>query len=164
MTEVIAGNDVEQCIHLFNTICRKTGLVVCFDGSVGKIQIYQKSGSRYKVLKKQHRLFSIFDPDKDGRDYKTAARRWMEAADILSEQLKDRGIQIRILPNDQCIFARIVEKTFTPFGEVVELIVNGNITVEYGAEVLGMSEEAFRAALVQAGVVDGDPDSEAESS
>jgi len=162
MTEVIAGNDVEQCIHLFNVICRKSGLVICFDGSVGKLQIYQKNGARYKVLRKQHRLFSIFDPDKDGRDYKEHARRWLEAADILSEQLKDRGIQIRILPNDQCIFARIVEKTFTPFGDVVQLVADGSISLEYGAEVLGMSEDAFRSALKQAGVDASDPVAESD--
>jgi len=152
MSDVISGNDPDECIHLFNVLCRKQGMIICFDGSVGKIQIYQKEGSRYKVLKRQNKLFSIFDPDRDGRDYKANAKRWVEAAEILSRQLKDRGIQIRILPNDQCVFTRIMEKSFVPFNDVVDLVREGRISVSYGAEQLGMSVEGFKEALEQAGV------------
>jgi hypothetical protein len=152
MSDVISGNDPEHCIHLFNVLCRKHGLLVCFDGSVGKVQIYQKEGARYRVLKRQNRIFSIFDPDKDGRDYEENAKRWVEAADILSRQLKDRGIQIRILSNDQCVFTRVIEKAFVPFNDVVDLVRSGRITAAYGAEQLGMTEEGFIEALEQAGV------------
>lgn len=152
MSDVISGNDPEECIHLFNVLCRKEGLIVCFDGSVGKVQIYQKEGARYKVLKRQNRLLSIFDPDQDGRDYEVHAKRWIQAADLLSVELKNRGIQIRILPNDQCVFTRVLEKSFVPFNDVVDLVRNGKISVAYGAEQLGMSLDGFVEALEQAGV------------
>ena len=152
MSDVISGNDVEHCIHLFNVLCRKQGMVICFDGTVGKIQIYQKDGARYRILKRQRRIFNIFDPDKDGRDYTLHAKRWLEAADYLSMELKDRGIQIRILPNDQCVFTRLVDKAFVPFADVVDLVRDGKITVHYGAEQLGIPLPQFIIMLKEAGV------------
>ena len=152
MSDVISGNDVEHCIHLFNVLTRKYGLVVCFDGSAGRVQIYQKAGSKFRVLHQQGRIFNIFDPEKDGRDYTVHAKRWIEAAEILSRELKDRGIQIRILPNDQCIFTRLLEKSWVPYADVAELVKQGKISVGYGADALGVPVMSFVKMLKESGV------------
>jgi hypothetical protein len=143
MTDVIAGNDVDECLALFHVICRKKGLAVVFDGSAGKIKIYQKETSRWRVLARQDRLFSIFDPDVDGRDAEENARRWFMAATILSEEMKRRGIQVKIAANDFCVFTKVIEETYTPFGVVLEAYNRGVVSLEFAARQSGMSEENF---------------------
>jgi hypothetical protein len=152
MNSVVEGNDVEQCLHLFNVLSRKREMLVCFDGAVGKVQIYSKLSPKYKVVKRQRKLFSIFDPSKDGRNIEEVqtAKRWYQAASILSREMKDRGIVIRILPDDQCIFARLFEKAHVPIVEIAEKVASGEISPEYAAEIAGMSMDSLRIALKHA--------------
>jgi len=152
MTDVILGNGIEDCLALFHVLCRKEGMLVCFDGSRGKIGIYQKDSSRYRELMRLHRVFSIFDPARDGWDSEKHATRWLMAATLLSEEMKDRGIQVRILSNDFCVFVKVAEDVHAPFSEILQLVIENRVSVSYAASRCGMSEELFVRMAEDAGV------------
>ena len=151
---IVEGNDPEHCIQLFHVLTRKDGLAVVFDGSSGRIQIYRKGAARWNLIKRKRNMFVLFDPDKDGRDAEINASRWWQAAGVLSKELKDRGLNIKILANpvDQCIFTKIFPKTYVLFDDIIDALEDGSITLEYGAEQAGMTRERFLEALKQVGV------------
>lgn len=149
---IVEGNDLEHCIQLFHVLCRKEGMAVVYDGSSGRIQIYRKGAARYNLIKKKRNLFVLFDPDKDGRDAEVNASRWWQAAGVLSRELKDRGLRVKILENDQCIFTKIFSREYTSFDKIIDALEVGSITLEFGAEQAGMSTERFIEALEQVGV------------
>lgn len=149
---IVEGNDQEHCIQLFHVLSRKDGLAVVYDGSSGRIQIYRKGAARYNLIKKKRNLFVLFDPDKDGRDAEMNASRWWQAAGVLSRELKDRGLRVKILTNDQCIFTKIFSREYTSFDKIIDALEEGTITLEFGAEQAGMSTERFIEALKQVGV------------
>ena len=159
---IVEGNDHEHCIQLFHVLTRKDGLAVVFDGSSGRIQIYRKGAARWNLIKRKRNMFVLFDPDKDGRDAEMNASRWWQAAGVLSKELKDRGLRVKVLQNDQCIFTKIFPKTYVLFDDIIEALENGDITLEYGAEQAGMTRERFLEALKQVGVDVGPYEEEAE--
>ena len=151
---IVEGNDPEHCIQLFHVLTRKQGLAVVFDGSSGRIQIYRKGAARWNLIKRKRNMFVLFDPDKDGRDAEVNASRWWQAAGVLSKELKDRGLMVKILANpvDQCIFTRVFSKQYVLFDNIIAALEDGNITLEFGADQAGMTREHFIEALEQVGV------------
>jgi len=149
---IVEGNDPEHCIQLFHTLTRKEGLAVVFDGSSGRIQIYRKGAARWNLISRKRNIFVLFDPDKDGRDAEMNASRWWQAAGVLSKELKDRGLKVKVLNNDQCIFTRVFSKQYVLFDNIIAALEAGEITLDFGADQAGMTREDFIEALEQVGV------------